>query len=46
MSQSVQLEVEVPDDLARFKLPQGVQRRLQELLDKQDSGQSLTPDEK
>jgi len=46
MSQSVQLEVEMPDDLARFKLPPGVQRRLQELLDKQDSGQSLTPDEK
>ena len=46
MSQSIQLQVEVPDDLARFKLPQGVQHRLQELLDKQDSGQSLTADEK
>jgi hypothetical protein len=46
MAQSVQLEVRVPDDLARFKLPQGVQRRLQELLDRQDSGQRLTAKEK
>ena len=46
MSQSIQLEVEVPEDLARFRLPPGVQRRLQELLDKQDNGQALTTDEK
>jgi hypothetical protein len=45
MSQSVQFEVEVPDDLARFRLPGGVQHRLQELLDKQDGGLELTGDE-
>jgi hypothetical protein len=36
----------MPGDLARFRLPIGVQHRLQELLDKQDVGQNLTPDEK
>jgi hypothetical protein len=46
MSQSVQFEVEVPDDLARFRLPNGVQHRLQELLDKQDGGTDLNEDEK
>jgi len=45
MSQSVHFEVEVPDDLARFRLPGGVQRRLQELLDRQDGGLELTRDE-
>jgi hypothetical protein len=45
MSQSVHFEVEVPDDLARFRLPGGVQRRLQELLDKQEDGLGLTGDE-
>ena len=45
MSQSVQLEVEVPGDLARFRLPAGVQHRLQELLDKQDAGPALSPAE-
>ena len=46
MPQSIQLEVEVPGDLARFRLPEGVQHRLQELLDKQDAGPALSPDEK
>ena len=46
MPQSVQIEVEVPGDLARFRLPEGVQHRLQELLDKQDVGPALSPDEK
>jgi hypothetical protein len=46
MSHSVQLEVEMPGDLARFRLPKGVQHRLEELLDKQDTGRALTPDEK
>lgn len=45
MSQSVQLEVKMPGDLARFRLPQGVQRRLKELLDKQDGGQPLSAKE-
>ena len=46
MSQCVQIEIEVPDDLARFRLPAGVQHRLRELLDKQDGGQALNDDEK
>jgi hypothetical protein len=46
MPQSIQLEVEVPGDLARFRLPEGVQHRLQELLDKQDAGSALSLDEK
>ena len=35
----------MPDDLGRFRLPEGVQHRLQALLDKRDGGQSLTGDE-
>jgi hypothetical protein len=45
MSQAIRLEVEMPDDLARFQLPNGVQNRLQELLDKQDRGEILSPAE-
>lgn len=45
MSQAIQLQLEVPDDLAAFHLPQGVQERLQELLDRQDQGVDLTPAE-
>jgi hypothetical protein len=41
-SSPVRLEIEIPDDLARFRLPAGVQERLHVLLDKQDSGQFLT----
>jgi hypothetical protein len=36
------IEIEIPADLARFRLPDGVQERLHMLLDKQDSGQPLT----
>jgi hypothetical protein len=39
------LEVDLPDDLARFQLPEAVAARLQTLLDRQDSGQPLTPQE-
>jgi hypothetical protein len=46
MSQSIQLEVKIPGDLARFRLPNGVQRRLKELLDKQDGGHTLSANEK
>jgi hypothetical protein len=38
--------VEVPDGLPRFQLPDGVQSRLQHLLDRQDSGQTLTDAER
>jgi len=44
--QAIQLEVEMPGDLARFRLPAGVQHRLQELLEKQDSGHPLTAEER
>jgi hypothetical protein len=37
------LDIDLPDDLARFRLPAAVNARLQALLDRQDSGQSLTP---
>ena len=46
MSQIVAIQMEVPDDLARFKLPSGVNTRLQELLDRQDSGKRLTAAER
>jgi len=43
---TVTVEVDLPADLARFRLPAAVAARLQELLDRQDSGQSLTPQER
>jgi len=46
MSQAIQLKMEMPGDLARFRLPKGVQKRLQLLLDKQDQGHPLSPAEK
>jgi hypothetical protein len=46
MSQHIHLELEVPEDLDQLRLPQGVYRRLQELLDRQDHGEALTSDER
>ncbi len=46
MSESLLIEVQLPDDLDRFRLPAGVQARLTELLDRQDQGQSLTEAER
>jgi hypothetical protein len=40
------LEVDLPADLARFQLPGAVAARLQALLDRQDSGQALTQEER
>jgi hypothetical protein len=40
------IELRMPDDLARFRLPAGVQARLQSLLDRQDAGKRLTPAER
>jgi hypothetical protein len=40
------IEVDLPTDLARFQLPEAVNDRLQTLLDRQDSGQPLTPQER
>ena len=42
MSQHVLIEIELPEDLEKFKLPKGVNQRLQELLDRQDRGHNLT----
>lgn len=42
MSQAIHLELEIPDDLARLRLPDGVQQRLTALLDKQEAGTGLT----
>ena len=41
MSQIVVIEMEIPDDLARLRLPPGVQDRLQALLDRQNEGTAL-----
>jgi hypothetical protein len=41
MSQLITIELELPDELARFRLPPGVNARLQELLDRQDRGTPL-----
>ncbi len=46
MSQLVAIELEMPDDLARFRLPDGVNARLQRLLVRQDHGQRLSPAER
>ena len=46
MPHAIQLEVEMPGDLAKFRLPKGVAKRLKALLDRQDEGQTLTTAEK
>ena len=43
MSQAIQIEL--PDDLAPLTLPEGVDRRLRTLLDKQDEGAVLSEEE-
>lgn len=45
-SSAIRIEIEMPGDLAKFKLPAGVQERLNTLLDKQDEGQPLTDSER
>jgi hypothetical protein len=46
MAQHILLEIEMPAGLDRFKLPSGVNERLQELLDRQDRGEALTATER
>jgi hypothetical protein len=46
MSQQVLVEIEMPAALNRFKLPSGVNARLQKLLDRQDSGETLPASER
>lgn len=42
MAQSVTIELEMPGDMKQFRLPKGVNRRLQELLDRQSRDGKLT----
>jgi hypothetical protein len=46
MSEHILLDLEWPEDLEPLRLPAGVDRRLHELLDRQDRGGQLTPDER
>ena len=46
MAQTIQLRLHTPGDLGKFHLPAGVQRRLNELLDRQDQGTPLTAAER
>ncbi len=39
-------QIEVPEDLSHLELPGGVNDRLQSLLDRQDSGEQLTAQER
>jgi hypothetical protein len=40
------LDVNLPADLERFRLPRAVEARLQDLLDRQDSGEPLSAKER
>jgi hypothetical protein len=42
----VTIELEIPDDLTRFRLPPALNNRLQDLLDRQDSGIPLSSAER
>jgi len=46
MPQRVVIEMEMPDDLAKFKLPAAVNQRLQNLLDRQDRGETISSEER
>jgi hypothetical protein len=46
MARTVAIQLEMPDDLARFRLPKGVHARLQQLPDRQDNGIPLTAAER
>jgi hypothetical protein len=43
---TITLEVDLPDDLARLRLPKAVGDRLQFLLDRQDAGEALSAEER
>jgi hypothetical protein len=40
------IDIDLPAELPRFRLPKAVAARLQTLLDRQDSGQPLTATER
>ena len=43
---TIMLEVDLPDDPARLRMPQAVADRLHSLLDRQDAGDPLTDQER
>lgn len=43
---SITIELEAPGELAKFRLPKGVEHRLHDLLDRQDGGTALTTAER
>jgi hypothetical protein len=46
MAQSVLVQLELPGDWRKFRLPAALHTRLQELLDRQDSGIKLSAKER
>ena len=46
MTQHALVKIEMPFSIEQFKLPKGVNNRLQQLLDRQDKGEKLTSAEK
>ena len=46
MACHVLIELELPIDSEQFTLPEGVNQRLQDLLDRQDQGKDFTPAER
>ncbi len=46
MSKQVLVEIEMPESLHQFKLPAALNERLQNLLDRQDRGETLTENER
>jgi hypothetical protein len=46
MSQQIWVQLEMPDDLEVFRFPESLDQRLQALLDKQDGGAALSPEER
>jgi hypothetical protein len=46
MTAQLVLDVELPGDLAKFRLPEALEARLRTLLDQQDAGRPLSEQER
>ena len=46
MAQHIVIELDMPEDLKKFRLPRAVNQRLQHLLDRQSEGEKLSPAER
>ncbi len=46
MPKTVAIDLDMPDDLTRFRLPAALNDRLQKLLDRQDRGHGLSAAER